>query len=48
MSILFRMNPLSLVLIAMVVLERFDQAEEALSFIEKVGRFLNFLYLHRF
>ncbi len=34
------MNPLSLVLIAMVVLERFDQAEEALSFIEKVGRFL--------
>ena len=31
------MNPLSLVQIAMVVLERFEKAEDGLAFLEKVG-----------
>jgi len=32
-----KMNPLSLVQIAMVVLERFEKAEDGLAFLEKVG-----------
>ena len=31
-----RINPLSLVLMAMIVLEKFDKSEEAVTFIEKV------------